>query len=259
MGGLVALEVAQQLHAEGEEVAALVLIDTSPPAHSGDPSGARGAADDARLLLFAHDLGLPPVPPASGEPPGEQTDEALARLLARGRGRRISSARPGPGAASSAPVPGVPRPARGAIARYRVRPFAGRIDAAAGRPDRDAGSVAAGRTGVAPVGPRTALDHHLIPGDHYTIVRQPHVRALAERLARCPGGGAPVRSPGEEMEMRDRLLAGYARQLGHPAGGPGHLVAALLDRANRATVVVRSTRWRRTPAAARPTSASAGA
>ncbi|NOK62237.1 MAG: hypothetical protein GFH27_549327n67 [Chloroflexi bacterium AL-W] len=54
MGGLVAFEMAQQLHAQGHDIALLALIDsTVPQAHK--PAG------DQRFLLraFAQDLGLP--------------------------------------------------------------------------------------------------------------------------------------------------------------------------------------------------------
>ncbi|MBA3799728.1 MAG: SAM-dependent methyltransferase, partial [Geodermatophilaceae bacterium] len=38
------------------------------------------------------------------------------------------------------------------------------------------------------------------------------------------------------MGVRDRLLAGLARQLGRPSGVRGRLVGGLLNRANRRTV-----------------------
>lgn len=38
------------------------------------------------------------------------------------------------------------------------------------------------------------------------------------------------------MNMRDSLVGGLARQLGHPRGLPGRLVAVMLNKANRATV-----------------------
>ena len=40
------------------------------------------------------------------------------------------------------------------------------------------------------------------------------------------------------MQLRDRLLAGFARQLGHPDGWRGRLVGRGLNRGNRATVTI---------------------
>jgi amino acid adenylation domain-containing protein len=55
-GGIVAHEIAVQLQAAGDQVAALVLLDAYPPARLPGPPGSNPADDDAELAALAEQL-----------------------------------------------------------------------------------------------------------------------------------------------------------------------------------------------------------
>ena len=148
MGGVVAFAMALQLRDAGEEVALLVLVDAGAP--SGAPDG---ELDDSTLrAAFAEDLARL----AGGQPPEIGAGE-LGRLYE------------------------VYRTNLSAMLRYEPDSYAGDIvllhaageNAGAEPADPTLGwsRVVAGR-----------LTSEPIPGDHYTIMREPGVDVMAERL-----------------------------------------------------------------------------
>ncbi len=171
MGGAVAYEMAQQLTANGEQVALLVLIDTYRPLAGKlvEPAEARG------LVHFARDLGL-------SEDELGMSWSALGQLPSTAALLHIHrAARPllGP-EISSERLRHLYRLFRNnlkAMHRYRPQPWPGRLSLlrAAGQPvpaDPTLGwSELAGTVDVATV-----------PGDHFDLLRAPHVKVLAERL-----------------------------------------------------------------------------
>jgi len=70
-----------------------------------------------------------------------------------------------------------------AMQRYQSQPYAGRVTLfrASAQATEDAADPTLGWGALATQG--VAL--HAIPGDHYMIVRPPHVAVLAERLSAC--------------------------------------------------------------------------
>jgi amino acid adenylation domain-containing protein/FkbM family methyltransferase len=158
-GGLVAWEMARRLSEAGERVAVLVLLDTRMPRAS---SGAR--LDDTHLLrLFAGEVGL-----ALG--PDPQLEEAAARAVAAGilpagdapsRLRRVLGVYQGHARAAAAYVP---RRYHGPV--RLVCPGATADPAAAWAPFLDQG----------------AMSVHRVGGDHFTMVKAPHAKPLAELL-----------------------------------------------------------------------------
>ncbi len=173
-GGLIALEMAQQLLDQGEQIHLLALLDTTPPAHPGsspeeDASNqeygldlslqelARLGPDEQLPYLWQHALKLGLVDPGIPLQVAEQVLDELKRLFHHHM--VLASA-------------------------YRVRPYLGRVtlfrpsDAPVVVPtprDRGWGKLAA------------AVDVHFVPGQHHSMVKEPHVQILASKLQACLG------------------------------------------------------------------------
>jgi thioesterase domain-containing protein len=152
-GGLVAFEIAQQLRSQGQEVATVVLLDTSP---FTDPEELN-VADDKDFIeeLLARKngaiLGIPP-----------ELDVAQAqRLLQVFKGHIL------------------------AANDYNPQPYPGTVDlflAEGGIASESLESIA-GWQQLATHG----VNVHWIPGDHHTMVTKPNVQVLAEKLQICLG------------------------------------------------------------------------
>jgi thioesterase domain-containing protein len=172
MGAVVAWEMARQLRSRGETVQLLAMIDAPQP-----PDGsAEESVDRAELIAgFAYDLtgrDLPvPVHELRRMEPGEQ----LARVLELAR---ESGALPaGSHAAQLTELFETFQRNLGALAAFRPGTYEGRVDwfrasaTQAQEPEEGWAALAAG-----------GLTVHSIPGDHYSILRYPHVEELSERL-----------------------------------------------------------------------------
>ncbi|HEY0735912.1 MAG TPA: amino acid adenylation domain-containing protein, partial [Herpetosiphonaceae bacterium] len=175
-GGLVAYEMAHQLTAQGEEVALLALIDTWAPRDEAAP-----AVDPTTLLRwFAIDLGRTvgadlagSVDVLSALPPEQQLAYVLDQARASG------ALPPDLGERELRAYLDVFTASLRAMQDYRPRPYAGRVTLfRAGDRPLDAAGATLGWDALAAAG----ISLRVIPGDHYTIVRQPHVAALAEQL-----------------------------------------------------------------------------
>ena len=177
-GGITAFEMARQLLAAGGEVALLVMLDTYLPHRP-----ALTASDRTKIhwdLLLARG-------------PAHATEWLRDRV-------RWEIAKIRKGKASEPPLPSefrseaVGEAFRRAVQRYALKPYAGRI--ALFRPRLEVAHVLGpGRvTNAKRVflyhdngwGPWCAgVDVHEVPGDHDSMVLEPHVRVLAGRLRRC--------------------------------------------------------------------------
>ncbi|MGZ3459032.1 MAG: alpha/beta fold hydrolase, partial [Archangium sp.] len=147
-GGMVALEMARQLQEQGEQVALVALIDTYLP--SAERAGTE-PSDEELQALFLRDLAR-----TAGQT-AELPEEQLASL------RRVFESHLRAGRHYT------PRPHAGPLTLFRAAESpAGQATA----PDRGFAALAAG-----------GLDVEEVPGDHYSLLHQPHVRTLAERLA----------------------------------------------------------------------------
>ncbi|MEX0758906.1 MAG: alpha/beta fold hydrolase, partial [Tistlia sp.] len=180
MGGLVAYEMARCLRRDGEEVATLALIDSYTPealktleerglAQLDRPGADRPGAERALLLAaFARELGLEPptVPDPDIEALLERTQQErlLPPEIEPAEVRRMFALFRANAAAMDAYLPG---PYRG-----RVRFFAAR--------DSGAGETLGGWS--TPTG--GDLESVTLAGDHYSLLRAPQVRELAEELRR---------------------------------------------------------------------------
>jgi amino acid adenylation domain-containing protein len=173
-GGAVALEMARQLRAAGEEVALVVALDTGVPAAAYEP-------DQAELLsLFVGDIAglasseLPPMDLTALRelPASQQVDAALAALGSAGLGSeevreelrnriKVFSAN------SRAYLAHLPD-------RYNGRVV---LVSAADEPDDDVERWRA----LAP----EDFEHHVVPGNHYTMLQPPRLSAVAAEVRRC--------------------------------------------------------------------------
>lgn len=150
-GGLVAFEIAQQLRSQGDEVATVVLLDTSPFTEFEELNEADDVDFIAELLARKNGaiLGLPP-----------ELDLVQAqRLLQVFRGHIL------------------------AANDYQPQSYSGTVDlflAEAGIASDSLESIAAWQK-LVPQG----VNFHWIPGDHHTMVTKPNVAILAEKLQLC--------------------------------------------------------------------------
>jgi amino acid adenylation domain-containing protein len=160
MGGIVAFEMARRLREQGQEVALVALIDAVLPGCGAYPE----SADEASLAAwFAHDLATlsgrtGDLSPAN--PGGESEDGGVETAQLRGLYELF-------GANARALLGYVPGPYAGRVVLFQAGEEPPEVRRRAGLAWR---AVAAD------------LETHILPGSHYTLVREPHVRALAERL-----------------------------------------------------------------------------
>jgi thioesterase domain-containing protein len=178
--GLVAFEMAAQLREAGEEVALLALIDTSCPGYERSQPTHRRVQGEARKIwrLTAQNLRrLAALEPR--EVPGFLR-QRLSNIVRRVAGVAVFRwsvrfQRP-----LLAEFRQMPRALLQAGWSYRPRPYAGRITLfrVAAKPSPRKPDPFAGWAGFAADG----LDVHEVAGGHNTMMREPHVQSLAERL-----------------------------------------------------------------------------
>ncbi|HYU30619.1 MAG TPA: amino acid adenylation domain-containing protein, partial [Thermoanaerobaculia bacterium] len=180
MGGVVAFEMARQLESRGEAVDAVVLIDSFAPGATGLSEPLTGGA---LVAAFALDLaGLLGIE-IGGLPPELLTleeDEALRRIAALAESSGLLP--PGLDAADLTRRFATFAANHQALGRYTGGPGASRLILlrAAARP-----------AGMPPIDPdhgwgafaAKPVEVHELPGDHYTLLREPVVADLAALLA----------------------------------------------------------------------------
>ena len=184
MGGVVAFEMARLLEAAGETVDLLAVIDSRAP---GGASPALDPDDPALLDGFVQHLGL--------APDGIHLPTESAALTADERLRRAWET----ACAAELVPPGLQ------IDRFERLWAVFRANVAASasyRPESTGCDVllllAADRAGSHKAEAarwqaltRGTVRTATVPGDHFGVVREPHVRALADALARAMGDDRP--------------------------------------------------------------------
>lgn len=182
-GGLVAYEMAQQLHRAGEQVSLLAILDTLAPISSNQLS----FWDGLKFLLTTVTRSIYPffldylslisqkiITPHAWLSSLERTtishlipQEAVLRMLDEltiHRMMRIFSAN------SRATLKYVPQPYPNAIALFRTSESQKKSDDST--------------LGWNQLATLSGVQVHLIPGNHLTMLRKPHVQVLAEQLRR---------------------------------------------------------------------------
>jgi amino acid adenylation domain-containing protein len=173
MGGMVAFEMAQQLSAQGHQIELLALIDTQ----AVDPDNQPPEVDNAVLLIhFAKQLGLSLDKHAFSK---LKPDVQLGYILRQAKAANLVT--------SDIELTQLGRHVEvymrnvKAMRTYRPRVYSGRISlfTASQRSifqDETLGWHKFTTGGVAT---------HKVPGDHYTMLKEPHVQILSDRLRHC--------------------------------------------------------------------------
>lgn len=177
MGGLIAVEMAAQLMREGESVKPLVLFDTYP-AQSGTAMGgeelpilALFAADICRLLGRDHETLRERFLQLA---PGDQEQWLLQELKNEGILAHDASAQ------EMQQMLDIFAHNISASENYSLPQHLDRIlffraaDTAAGKALVEHWETATGST----------IDFHVVPGDHYTMLKHPNVAVVAEHMKR---------------------------------------------------------------------------
>jgi len=156
MGGVIAFEMAQQLQAEGREVALLAIFDSECPVRT---SGWR------RRSVLTKVRNSPDLLQRNPETNRWFISEKFETYVMRKTG--YSS---------------VETPNRWAVNRYKPDPYSGKITFfwANDRPE----GLSDSRWGWRELAEQ-GMDIQRVPGDHVTILREPHLQVLAERLKDC--------------------------------------------------------------------------
>ncbi|MBZ4417446.1 amino acid adenylation domain-containing protein, partial [Myxococcus sp. RHSTA-1-4] len=177
MGGVIAYEMAHQLRAGGEQVALVAMIDSYVPS----VTVAKEPEPDRMQLafMFARDMmgaSLADLPLDLEQLAGLEPDAMLERLLQAAA--NAGALPPGTDAEHVRALFRVFEANLLASRRYEAPATQGRVvlfkatDSAEGLPEDGGWKALVG----------DGLEQHLLPGDHYSLLRQPAVRELAERL-----------------------------------------------------------------------------
>ena len=174
MGGIVAWEMAQQLQAAGEEVALVTLIDYAPsdiiPSDSMDEASLVSWKETDLGELFGGELHL-----SQQDLEQLQPEEQLERVFSEAKKRNLLP--PGVGIEQLGHLFAVFKANYVALESYQPQPYSGRVallGANASAEDPNLRKLAVGE-----------LETHTIPGDHYSMMQQPHVGVLAQELEAC--------------------------------------------------------------------------
>lgn len=177
-GGVVAFEMAQQLHSSGEQVALLALIDSSAPQRNSHLMEVDTAAT---LAWFAKDLGGyfgKELAVSVNALQSLALDEQLSYVLEQARAANVVL--PDAGVVEIRRLLEVVLANRRAERSYTPVVYPNQITVF--RAEESFGlensNPAMGWNQLTEGGVKI----HTISGDHYTIVKEPHVRVLAERL-----------------------------------------------------------------------------
>ncbi len=180
MGGIIAFEMARQLHALRQRVSFLALIDAQAP----PPRPSAAEKDDALLLSeFALSVG-----PSSSrfqvsldELRRLDPEQQLALVLQKAREAHLVT--PDIGPAQVGHLLRVYKSNARALGAYAPQKYAGRVAvfkaAARASGGRDDPAMGWGRLAEGGAEARTT------PGGHFTLLKEPHVGALAESLRAC--------------------------------------------------------------------------
>jgi amino acid adenylation domain-containing protein len=176
MGAAIVYEMARQLVREGEPPALVVLIDPPHPAGDG-----RERLTDATLTVWfvehLRSLGLELG--RSREELLQLAPEDVLRLASVQAGAATPHSR-GLGAAQLRATLDLIKANGRALRRYHPEPYAGRLTIFTAEA-RSAPDLLAAWSALAPAG----VELYRVAGDHYTMLRPPHVSSLAERLREC--------------------------------------------------------------------------
>jgi thioesterase domain-containing protein len=179
LGSIIAFEMARQLRAQGQAVAALVLLD--PPRPTPAPPQVNPSA--SVVIRFARDFGLDLDVGASSREADQvwrlNPDEQLSYVLAQAQAAKL--------VASDVDLDQLRRHllvfiTNGEARRsYTPQTYPGRVTLLRAAERADSFDPILGWDSLAAGGVKV----YTVPGDHYTLLKEPNVQVLAERLRTC--------------------------------------------------------------------------
>ena len=175
MGGVVAWEMARQLEEVGQKVALLALIDTYAPKTMSEKEQIDAATLANSLAadlggIFGTELSISAYNIQQLQP-----EEQLQHIFTTAKRHNLLP--PEVGIEQMRQLFEVFKANRVAVTNYQPQPYSGRIvQFCASSPEADRGwsSLVTGK-----------LETYMIPGDHYGMMRSPHVQVLAQKLGAC--------------------------------------------------------------------------
>jgi amino acid adenylation domain-containing protein len=178
MGGVIAFEMARRLHADGADVAMLTLLDAG---RALEEPGAHNGEQDRHALVgaFSRSLGLVPDrhAPSLDEIEAMDREQQLAYVLEQGRRAELL-----PRSMDAADLRrhlDVFSANLAALRGYVPRPYTGPVTVLEAAEPPDAAADGFAWDALAHGG----IERDVVPGDHYSMLREPHVRHLARTLA----------------------------------------------------------------------------
>jgi thioesterase domain-containing protein len=179
VGGVIAFEMARQLEVDGQGVALLVLFDSITP----ETAQASAELTETDLLIsFAQHIGLTTAFLSGSLEHLQQAtaDEQLGAIMEQAKAAYLLP--PGIRFCDAQRLWEVFKANVYAVRNYRAQAYAGRLTLfrAGERPltAQEKNDPTNGWGALATGG----VEVHTMPGDHFTLLREPHVRALAEGL-----------------------------------------------------------------------------
>jgi amino acid adenylation domain-containing protein len=176
-GGLVAFEMAQQLQAQSQEVSFLGLMDISAHRVASEEFEELEVEDDAAFLVkvFAKDISF-----SLDRIRQLGSDEQLLYVIEKVK--QLNLIPPDVGLAQARYLVQMLKSHIGATKAYIPQPYRGRATLfRASEEAANSQDLTLGWEEVAAEG----LDLHLVPGNHATMVVEPHVQVLAKQLRAC--------------------------------------------------------------------------
>jgi amino acid adenylation domain-containing protein len=167
LGGLIALETARRIRAAGDEVPLVAMLDT----YLSQEDFATEELDDYSVLHWL----APYLKLSLDELKSLPLDQQWERIAERAKTAK------GAGAADIRRLAAACQAHLAAFARYQPRPYDGRVVLFRAEDNRETDSRWDSFC--------TQVRVETVPGNHYSMLRKPHVQALADRLDRyltCP-------------------------------------------------------------------------
>ncbi|PYS94472.1 MAG: hypothetical protein DMF50_12430, partial [Acidobacteria bacterium] len=227
-GGVVAYEMACRLAALGEEIGLLALIDSRAP--GALPAPADPVEGATLVAMLAREIGAA----------SDGVERSIDDIVERAKSSGLLPPEVGP--AEIRRLLEVLAANLKALRSYLPGPYAGRVtlfravESTTLHRDTTLGWRALASRGV---------EVHEIPGDHYSMVREPHLRVLAERIKDCLDealqGGARADAPGGELASSRVPVPGAG---GDP--GSGRRDVARVSPSGRGGVPVAARRFKTT-------------
>jgi amino acid adenylation domain-containing protein/non-ribosomal peptide synthase protein (TIGR01720 family) len=189
LGGIIAFEMAQQLQAQGQHVAFLGILDTTPPVIKSSPDEERSETTELLdfLQVIARFFGV--ELPLTPEEIAQLDADQQVRLAHQVFQHYLFPAGEGPALLHH--FLQVQRAHGHCLHYYQPRPYVGKITllrAGTVHPDEYRQEYAAvfrdPTFGWQPFSPEP-VEVHTVPGDHITMITEPCVSELAMQLARC--------------------------------------------------------------------------